>query len=210
MALTAILLAVGCREHFEELRHDASVPGDGDADAIDATMLAIDAAGCPATYTSRVGLTSKYRVVLATSTTWLEAEAFCEADGAHLIVIDDLAENNFARSLIATTNEHVWLGGGDHLVEGTFGWVTGRPMTFTRWGSTEPNNTSNIEDCMEIDSNGLWNDERNPGLATYHTVCECDGFAVLPARYCDTDADTSCGTCGTSCGSLTCTMQTCQ
>ena len=203
VVLIAIVLAIGCRAHFDDIAFDAGT----DADA---TMLLTDAAACPASYTPRAGLTSKYRVMLATSTTWLEAEAFCEADGTHLIVIDNLAENNFAQSLNAAFTEHVWLGGGDHLVEGTFGWVTGRPMTYTRWGGTEPNNNEGAEDCMEIDNNGNWNDERNVGQMTYHTVCECDAFPVLPARYCDTDADTSCGTCGTSCGGLTCTLQSCQ
>lgn len=215
MGLIALVLWVGCRDHFDDVTSDAGAgdaAGDATGDDLDATMLDPDAAGCPASYTQRAGLTSKYRVVLAASTTWLEAEALCEADGTHLIVVDDVTENTFARSLNATTDEHVWMGGGDHVVEGTFGWVTGQPMPYTKWGGTEPNNTLGVEDCLEIDSNGNWNDERNAGGAvTYHTVCECDGVAAMPARYCDTDLDTSCGTCGTSCGAgLSCINQTCQ
>ena len=208
VALIAIALcAVGCRKHFDDVVHDS---GAGTDTGDDALLVADAAAGCPASYTAQTGLTSKYRVVLNTSTTWLAAEAFCEADGTHLIVINDATENAFARSLNTTVDEHVWLGGGDHVVEGTFGWVTGQPFSFTRWGSTEPNNSMLIEDCMEIDSNGLWNDERNGGLATYHTVCECDGMPAITTRYCDTDTNASCGTCGNTCGGgLTCTNQVC-
>jgi hypothetical protein len=202
-----MVLSAACRQHFED-RHDAA-SADLDADVtVDAIM--VDAAGCPASYTTAAGLTSRYRVVLAPSSTWLQAEALCEADGTHLIVIDNVTENNYARSLNATVDEHVWLGGGDHLVEGTFGWITGQAFVFMRWGSTEPNNSMGVEDVMEIDNNGLWNDEKNVGLATYHTVCECDGLTAMPARYCDTDTNASCGTCGNMCaGSTTCTGQVC-
>jgi hypothetical protein len=196
-ALVAAMMCAACRQHFDRLD--------------DALVIADGAAGCPATYMPQAGLTSRYRIVLAPpSLTWLQAEALCEADGTHLIVIDNATENAFARTLNATVDEHVWLGGGDHLVEGTFAWVTGQPFAFTRWGGTEPNNSLNIEDCLEIDNNGLWNDERTVGLMTYHTVCECDGLPAMQSRYCDTDTDASCGECGTSCGGgLTCISQAC-
>jgi hypothetical protein len=194
----AFLLLAACREHFDE--------------HIDAPIVDVmpDQAGCPVTYTPSTGLTSLYRIVPG-STTWLQAEALCEADGTHLIVINQATENTFARSLNADVSEHVWLGGGDHLVEGTFGWINGEPFTYTRWGGTEPNNSMNIEDAMEIDDNGLWNDERNVGLMTYHTVCECDGLVAMTNRYCDTDSIASCGVCGNACSTpLMCVNQVCQ
>jgi hypothetical protein len=213
VGLVALVLCAACRQHFDDVPRDDApvVEVDAEADAAgDATMLVPDAAGCPASYTPRANLTSLYRVALTPSMTWLQAEALCEADGTHLIVINDATENTFARSLCPTTAEHVWLGGGDHLVEDTFGWINGQPFSFTRWGGTEPNNSGMIEDCMEIDSNGNWNDEKNVGLATYHTVCECDGLPAMPARCCDTDTNANCGTCGNTCGgTTTCTAQSC-
>jgi hypothetical protein len=197
VSLLAIVLCAGCRKNFDDVVADAVT------DSSD-----FDAAGCPAGYAPQAGLNSRYRVVLASPLTWLQAEAFCEADGTHLIVIDNATENAFARSFNGV-DEYVWLGGGDHLVEGTFVWVTGQPLAFTRWGGAEPNSSMNSEDCMEIDENGLWNDTRNVPLKTFHVVCECDGVPAIPARYCDTDSTDHCGVCGNSCGGQTCTQQVC-
>jgi hypothetical protein len=199
----ALIVIAGCRAHFDELATDAradSPTGDGAV------------AGCPAGYGMHVGLPSLYKLIPAAGT-WFESEVMCEADGTHLIVIDNLAENNFARSLNLTSSEHVWLGGGDQVNEGTFVWVTGVPMTYTKWGPAEPNNTMGVEDVMEIDDGGLWNDEAVQGAnsSTYHAICECDGQPVVPGSYCDTDSSTDCGTCGTVCmGGTACTNQLCQ
>jgi hypothetical protein len=92
----------------------------------------------------------------------------CAADGAHLPVIDSMAENTYVRSL--GTND-IWLGFNDLAEENTFRWTTGAPATFTRWAGGEPND-ENTEDCTYLRSDGQWNDTACEEAK--RPVCECD------------------------------------
>lgn len=161
------------------------------------------------------GLTSRYKVV-APGQPWVVAERDCEADGAHLVVIDDAAEQTYLTSLAqqtttdnGSTNELVWLGLTDQTVEGTFEWVTGQPLSVSHWSSGEPNNSfGGIEDCAEIRGSGDWNDDHCSARLAY--VCECDG-APSAARWCDTDLPATCGDCSTSCTEAqACVTQKCE
>jgi hypothetical protein len=158
---------------------------------------------CGPGYAAFPGVTSLYRIGPATA--WLKAEADCESDGGHLIVIDDSAENAWAATNAPTGV--AWIGSSDHVTEGTFRWVTGAPMMFTSWDPAEPNNSINSEDCAQTFSNHLWNDARCQDVLSY--ICECDRVAAaIPSTYCDTEAITDCGACGTVCATG-CSVQVC-
>lgn len=171
---------------------------------------------CADSYTTVVeGLTSRYKVV-AIGQPWVVAERDCEADGAHLVVIDDAAEQTYLTSLAkqtttdnASSNELVWLGLSDQTLEGTFEWVTGQALSLSHWSGGEPNNSfGGIEDCAEIRGSGDWNDDHCSARLAY--VCECDG-AASAARWCDTDLPATCGDCSTSCTEAqACVTQKCE
>ena len=159
------------------------------------------------------GLTSHYRLS-TTGLIWVDAERDCESDGGHLVVIDDDVENDWVKSIAeqsvtddGSTNKLVWIGLEDHAIEGQFRWVTGAPFGAPRWAAGEPNNRGMIEDCGEMRSTGEWNDDRCNARPTF--VCECDG--AVARDWCDTDFDTTCGDCGTTCSSdQTCVGQVCK
>lgn len=171
---------------------------------------------CWDAYTTVVeGLTSHYKVVTA-GQPWPVAERDCEADGAHLVIVDDATEETYLTSLAkqnttdnGSTNELVWLGLSDQTVEGTFEWVTGLPLTLSHWSGGEPNNSfGGIEDCVEIRGSGDWNDDHCSAHLAY--VCECDG-TVSAARWCDTDLPATCGDCSTTCSEAqSCVTQKCE
>jgi hypothetical protein len=93
-----------------------AILSDDDNTGEDATL------GCPASYSQTPD--GCYRIV-ATATDWLTAEQSCEADGAHLIVLDDLAEHYLLHSMLMTAGvPSGWLGFTDRRVETVFRWVT--------------------------------------------------------------------------------------
>lgn len=94
----------------------------------------------------------------ASSVGWDTANAACMNIGAHLATIFDSGENAFVHNFIGT-NAEVWLGATDNDVEGDFVWVTGERLadTFEHWNGGEPNNSGG-ENCLEMRTDGLWND----------------------------------------------------
>lgn len=86
--------------------------------------------------------------------------------GGRLVKIDDAAENEFVRSqLIAALpidpsvmTRAAWIGLNDLSTEGTFLWPDGTTPGYTNWEAGEPNNTSGIEDGVEMYVTGRWND----------------------------------------------------
>lgn len=196
--------------------------GGGGGAGLAGSLVDAGSAGAPAegplclqTYPTLVdGLTSRYKQG-AIRQNWVDAERDCEADGGHLIVIDDEAENTWLAQIAAlsltnqkSSHQLAWLGLGDHAVEGEFSWVTGAPLALSFWFSGEPNSLNKAEDCGEMRASGAWNDDRCNAELTY--VCECD---ALPSagEWCDTDDNATCGNCSTACASdQTCTSQLCK
>jgi hypothetical protein len=92
----------------------------------------------------------------------------CAADGAHLIVIDSMEENNYAKSLI---NGDTWLGFDDLTVEQDFRWITGATGTFRSFAAGKPDNQGG-EDCVATKTDGRWDDIGCGNLR--RVLCECD------------------------------------
>lgn len=102
--------------------------------------------------------------------TVLDAEALAMSLGAHLVTVNDAAENAWIIATFGHPNngnpsnldENLWIGFHDLNVEGTFEWFSGEPVTYTNWASTEPANDQ-CEDVTAIDhpsvgALGEWND----------------------------------------------------
>ncbi|XP_070832444.1 lectin-like [Chaetodon trifascialis] len=53
-----------------------------------------------------------------------------------------------------------WVGGLRYLKTGRFIWLDGSQWSYADWLSGEPNNTSDVEDCVEVlaHGNGKFND----------------------------------------------------
>src|SRR4051812_45374630 len=94
MRYVALLVLTGCGRIGFEPRGQ---PGDAAVDVPIDAPLPPCATSFPA---PPAGLTSRYRIA-STPALWFEAEAMCEIDGAHLVKIDDLAENQWVQANVA-------------------------------------------------------------------------------------------------------------
>ncbi|XP_073452958.1 mannose-binding protein C-like [Aquarana catesbeiana] len=88
------------------------------------------------------------------------AQKTCREAGGSLATPRNAAENSAVEEIIRTkgNSKKAFLGITDLQVEGTFKYSTGEKVDFTNWNPGEPNNSKNIEDCGEMQSNGKWND----------------------------------------------------
>ena len=133
-----------------------------------------DAAGvCPPAYTMLGGGRS-YRVVTAPETSWANAAADCDDDGAqtHLAVPDDATENAVIAAFISG---QTWIGISDLNVETQYTAVTGQLLTFFNWENGEPDNEDD-QDCVNMRDHlsgqpGAWRDD--PCNLNRRYVCEC-------------------------------------
>lgn len=104
--------------------------------------------------------------------TWLEAKAYCERLGGHLVTITSKEEQAAVEPLIEKgTQNQYWLGAQrvDHNDVNSWKWVTDEPWSYTNWSYCEPTNHKNSEFYLQMyrlnnphlsDQNplGKWND----------------------------------------------------
>ncbi|XP_042371614.1 CD209 antigen-like protein E [Plectropomus leopardus] len=112
---------------------------------------------CPAGW---MMFSSACYLLSAASGSWDEGRKDCRDRGADLVVIDSPAEQTF---VVGLTRTNAWIGLSDRDVEGTWKWIDGTPLTFTRWGETQPDNGGGDpqygeEDCAHIRPDTYWND----------------------------------------------------
>ena len=125
--------------------------------------------------------------IIAQTVTWTEAKTQCENMGGHLVTITSQEEQNFMNSFVQDKANLFWIG--LHLNQGTWEWITGEPLSYTNWGSGEPNSDfNNTEFCVDMYGRpdryfhlGEWNDARYDGgtmefykLKYIHFICEWD------------------------------------
>jgi hypothetical protein len=113
---------------------------------------------------------------------WSQARSACLNWGLDLAIVDNDAENTFAKAAV-----NQWIGLNDLDDEDNFRWVkpgdsgerSGAAPSFAPWGNDEPNNTQDCtipvvlcatEDCGELRSDGTWNDGQCSESKAY--VCE--------------------------------------
>ncbi|XP_037650483.1 lactose-binding lectin l-2-like [Sebastes umbrosus] len=117
-------------------------------------------ANCPMFWYSFNNRCYKY---VATDMTWADAEIHCVSEGANLVSIHNLDEENFVKSLIKNfdhTEGRTWIGLSDIHKEGTWMWSDGSAVDFVFWNTGEPNNNGGHEHCVQnnYDNAQKWND----------------------------------------------------
>lgn len=101
---------------------------------------------------------------------WTSAKQSCEAEGAHLVIINNKAELNFLAGQMIN-DQVAWIGLNDKVTEGKWVWVDGTPLSLAFWHSGEPNDAGKGgEDCATLLFDGLWNDARCPNNDFW--ICE--------------------------------------
>ncbi|MHC4251684.1 MAG: PEGA domain-containing protein [Planctomycetota bacterium] len=111
---------------------------------------------------------------------WPRAKALCERMHGHLVSVTTHEEHEFLLSLCRNKARNVWLGFTDSRREGSWMWVTGEKLTYTRWRPGEPNNWGGNEDYGVLearvsdspDKSGMWIDADSKKPRFF--VCEWD------------------------------------
>ena len=88
---------------------------------------------------------------------WEDARTQAAAEGAHLVAINDAAEQEWLH--IVFGSQPSWIGLNDIVQEGEWRWDSGEPLTYINWGFQEPDDTNNgDEDCVIMGPSGEWID----------------------------------------------------
>merc|ERR1719203_2602279 len=119
--------------------------------------------------------------------TWPQAEAWCVSNGRHLVSIFDAKTNAAA----AKACSDCWIGGTDSLVENKWAWSDGNGWSYTNWAPGEPNDWGNAEDCVQMYSNGKWNDNQCSGPSRQRPLCGPKDDGSTPTTTSSTTSTTS-------------------
>ena len=129
------------------------------------------APGCPASYTLKFNGHS-YRAVA--QNTYANVVASCHADGQHVVVINDSAENTFALGQLVSSNSFVWIGLHYTAATASWTWDDGTPLGtgFESFSGAPPTNPADpCVNARQTDSAWL----TFSCTASHPTLCECDG-----------------------------------
>jgi hypothetical protein len=171
-----VMFCGGC-----ELAFPLTAPPRSDADAMlpdSGPPSTIDASDRCAGYGSQPVLPNKVRIVLEPPLTWFEAEADCEADGAHLAVPRNAADMVRYVELVETAKPWAGVARDGTATNDQFRSITG--IAFPQgplWHPGEPSSTGPV---VEIAND---NDARlvDTSIAFRNRyICECDGIPPQP------------------------------
>ncbi|ELK09490.1 Pulmonary surfactant-associated protein D [Pteropus alecto] len=91
--------------------------------------------------------------------TFEDAQQICTQAGGQLASPRSAAENEALQQLVVTQNKAAFLSMNDIKTEGNFTYPTGESLVYSNWAPGEPNNNGGAENCVEIYTNGKWNDK---------------------------------------------------
>lgn len=113
------------------------------------------------------------------SMSYSEAVDYCQSIGRELASIHSDAENAEALTVCYDdSSTDCWIGAfsTDNTIYG-FNWTDNTPWDYTNWGSGEPNDYNNAEDCVHMFYSGQWND--NSCSNSYPPLCRLDAGKTL-------------------------------
>ena len=94
---------------------------------------------------------------------YVEASQTCDAVGYHMADRVDQVAADFIRTRLqaqdsAGPGTMVWLGAKRDEEEGpdAWRWISGQPVSYIFWGSQQPNNYANEQNCAVLDSDLEW------------------------------------------------------
>ena len=115
---------------------------------------------------------------------WDDANIQALAEGAHLVTINDAAEQKWLSEIFG--HHPYWIGLTDYTTEGEWAWESGEPVSFTNWAPHEPKDDDwGDEDFVMMDFSGEWSDV-GPNSVEWRMVrlaiIEKDGGTTTPSE----------------------------
>ncbi|XP_053302121.1 lactose-binding lectin l-2 [Pleuronectes platessa] len=137
----------------------------------DGPEVKLQRGNCPMFWYSFNNRCYKY---VATHMAWADAELYCVSQGANLVSIHSLEEENFVKALIKNFDHaegFTWIGLSDLHKEGRWMWSDGCAVKFTFWFPGQPDNGRGVEHCghNNFSTEKKWNDA--PCSALIPSVC---------------------------------------
>ncbi|XP_065682569.1 uncharacterized protein LOC100212148 isoform X3 [Hydra vulgaris] len=90
--------------------------------------------------------------------TWLESFSSCQSKGGNLVSINNEEENRFIQNSLIKDNSDYWIGLSKLWNYRRFVWSDNTYVQFFNWIGGEPDTTDDVENCVEMNSNG-WSDK---------------------------------------------------
>ena len=122
--------------------------------------------------------------------TFADAASVCKSQGAALVSLQDLPENDWvwATAQAKKTGTELWIGLSDTAKEGVYTWPDGTVATWTHWASGQPDDAGANEDCDHLWNGGTWNDRPCGNKEPF--VCE---DVCAAGKDADGDGQDACG-----------------
>ena len=115
---------------------------------------------------------------------WDDANIQAVAEGAHLVTINDAAEQKWLSGIFR--HRPYWIGLTDYAAEGEWAWESGEPVSFTNWAPHEPkDDDKGDEDFVMMDFSGEWYDVGPNGVEWQMVrlaIIEKDGGTTAPTK----------------------------
>ncbi|MBR1397843.1 MAG: hypothetical protein IJ563_09970 [Selenomonadaceae bacterium] len=129
-----------------------------------------------------------YYYVFDNSSTWHDAQQYCERMGGHLAAINSGAEQSFIESLIYYGKKNAYWLGGYKQNDGNWYWITNESFNYTHWAASEPNNFFGNENRLMMYRNnnpraksglGYWNDIDAEGISNHEDFFGAHNFGFI-------------------------------
>ncbi|XP_069858213.1 CD209 antigen-like protein 2 [Dipodomys merriami] len=86
---------------------------------------------------------------MCTLGSWEASVSSCQDLGAHLVVVNSIAEQRFLRYWDIRKNKRTWIGLSDLRSEGSWHWVDNSTLILSFWKEGKLNNNED-KDCVEL------------------------------------------------------------
>ena len=100
-------------------------------------------------------ISSKCIRIFNSPSTWLSALVTCVKEGGILASVQSEEEQD---TLTRLSPAGAWIGLSDIQGEGSFSWVDGAPLNYTKWRRDQPNNAGMTQHCVLSRPDGEWDD----------------------------------------------------
>ncbi|XP_072241355.1 mannose-binding protein C-like [Leuresthes tenuis] len=114
----------------------------------------------------------KYLVSNKERGSFLKAVEFCSQQGLELAQPQSEEENSMLAQLWGENDKKVWIRVNNKKADGNFETnINNQPLTFTKWGEAQPDDTIQDTGCTILSDNGFWSVARDCSLNAY-IICQ--------------------------------------